>query len=362
MLKPIDKRYQVSPFLVLYLISSVQIGVGVLGFQPFLLDAKSDAWMSIIIAGLLVHSVIWILYKMLQNSKGDFIDIHKQALGKWLGNFFSVVIMIYFITTSLTVMRTYIEIVQVGIFPELTTWSLTLVFLLLTYYIVMGGFRTVAGISFFSIVLPSYLLLTFLFPLEFANWENLLPLLETGVKQIVSASMNMTLSYLGTTTLLLFYPFIENGEKSQKWAHLGTIITTLLYIYVEIVSIVFYNQEQLEEKNWATKDLWKVVEMPFVERFEYIGISSWFIIIIPNIAIMLWAASRIGKRVFGFKQKYFLVLCLIVVFIGSFLFESREEIDRLNSTVSSFGRIYLFLYIPVLFVIHKFMVKVRKEV
>lgn len=359
MLQPINKGFQVSSFLVLFLISSVQIGVGLLGFQPFLLEAKSDAWMSILLAGFYIHIIIWILYKLLKNSKGDYIDIHQQAFGKWIGNIFSIGVMLYFLFSSLTVMRSYIEVIQVGVFPEITTWSMTIVFLLLVYYIVMGGFRTVTGISFFSIILPAYLLLTFLFPLKFARLENLLPIFETGIKPIFSSSFNMTLSYLGFTTLLVFNPFIENGVKSQKWAHVGTIITTFVYVFIEIISILFYTEEQLRLKSWPTKDLWKIVEMPFVERFEYIGIASWFMVIIPNIALFLWSASRIGKRVFGFKQKYILVICLVAVFIASLFFESREEIDQLNTSLGIFGKYYLFGYIPLLFMIHTIIMKVR---
>lgn len=361
MLQPIDKRFQVSEFLVLYLIIAVQIGVGVLGFQPLLLEAKSDAWIAILVAGGMVHIIIWIMYKLLKNSKGDLIDIHKQAFGKWLGNFMSTVMMIYLLFISLTVMRTYIEVVQVGIFPQLTTWSLTIVFLVLTYYIVMGGFRTVTGICFFSVVVPSYLLLTFLFPLEFAKWDNLLPIFETGIVPIFKASLNMALSYLGFETLLVFYPYVKNGVKSQKWAHIGTLITTLVYIFVEILSLIFYSQRQVKETIWPTVGMWKIFEMPFVERFEYIGISSWFIIIIPNIALMIWAASRIGKRVYGYKQKYFLIACLIFLFVGSFFFESREEIEQLNNAVSNFGKYYIFVYIPILFAIHTIIVKVWKK-
>lgn len=361
MVQPIDKRFQVSEFLVLYLITAVQIGVGILGFQTSLLEAKSDGWIAIIVAGGMIQIVIFLLYKLLQNSNGDLIDIHQQAFGKWIGNFFSIAVMIYFIATTITVMRTYIEVVQVSIFPQLTTWSLTLVFIVLTYYIVISGFRTVTGICFFSVVLPAYLLLTFLFPIEFAEWDNILPFFETGIGPIFNASLNMTLSYLGFSTLLVYYPYIKNGRKSQKWAHIGTLITTFVYVFIEIMSIIFYSQEQLRELNWPTIGLWKIFEMPFVERFEYIGISTWFIIIIPNIALMTWAASRIGKRVFGYKQKYFLVICLVIIFVGSFFFESREEINFLNNIVSGFGKYYNFIYIPILFAIHYFVQKVRKK-
>ncbi|WP_432759418.1 hypothetical protein [Bacillus methanolicus] len=36
--------------------------------------------------------------------------------------------------------------------------------------------------------------------------------------------------------------------------------------------------------------------MPFVERLEYIGISSCLLIILPNICVAIWISSRLIKR------------------------------------------------------------------
>ncbi|MEC1721301.1 GerAB/ArcD/ProY family transporter [Schinkia azotoformans] len=361
MLKPIDKRFQVSPFLVFYIITSVQVGVGVLGFQPFILEAGHDGWVAILLAALMVHGIIWIMYKLIRNGKGDLIDIHQQAFGKWLGNILSIGVMLYFIITAITVLRSYIEVVQVWIFPDLATWSFALPFIMLTYYVVMGGFRTVVGISFFSIILPAYLALTFLFPLKFARWENLGPFFDVGLQSLFSASLKMTLSYLGFSVLLVFHPYVKGGMNTQKWAQLGTLTTTLFYVLIEIVTIIYYSPGQIKIVTWPTLGLWKTAELPFVERFEFIGISTWLLVVLPNITIFLWAASRIGKRVVGFKQKYFLVIILIIVFIGCNYFEKRESISQLSDNVGTIGKYYNFVYIPLLFIIHSISVKVRKS-
>lgn len=361
MLKPIDKRFQVSPFLVLFIVISVQVGVGVLGFQPYILEAGHDGWIAVIVAGLMINGIIWIMYKLIKNGKGDLIDIHQQAFGKWLGNLFSIGVIFYFIITAITVLRSYIEVVQVWIFPDMPTWSLALPFIMLTYYVVMGGFRTVVGISFFSVILPSYLVLSFLFPLKFARWESLQPVFDVDLTSLFSASLKMTLSFVGFSILLVCHPYVKNGRETQKWAQLGTLATTLFYLLIEIITIIYYTADQLKVVTWPTLGLWKIAQLPFVERFEFIGISTWLLVILPNITILLWAASRIGKRVFGYKQKYFLVIFLIILFLGCSFVEKRENISQLNTNVSIIGKYYNFVYLPFLFVIHYIAGKVRKS-
>lgn len=67
----------------------MQLGVGVLGFQRIVAkSAEQDAWISIVIAGLGVHVLIWMIYKILDKSGGDVTDVHREIFGKWIGGVF----------------------------------------------------------------------------------------------------------------------------------------------------------------------------------------------------------------------------------------------------------------------------------
>ena len=78
----------------------------------------------------------------------DLMTIHTTCFGKWIGTFFSVCFAAYLLLFCLTVLRTYIEVIQVWVFPTIKPWKLTLLFLLVTYYVIKGGFRSVTGICF----------------------------------------------------------------------------------------------------------------------------------------------------------------------------------------------------------------------
>nr|WP_263492075.1 spore germination protein [Bacillus sp. RAR_GA_16] len=68
----VKDQYKVSPFLVFYLVHSVQVGVGVMGFQR--ISAKSagnDAWISVLAAGLSLNVIIFLIYKIMMKEKGE---------------------------------------------------------------------------------------------------------------------------------------------------------------------------------------------------------------------------------------------------------------------------------------------------
>ncbi len=358
----IAERFQVSPFLVFYLIHSLQFGVGVLGFQRVVAEkAGRDAWIAVILAGIMVHISVWMIYKILKDSKGNVVTVHRKLFGKWFGGLLSVVFAIYFCLLAITVLRTYIEIVQVWMFPDLNIWIFTTVFLLLVYYIISGGFRVVTGISFFGVIMPSYILLTFLFPLEFSDLSNLQPVLNHSFKDMATATRNMSLSILGFEALLVYYPFIKNPEKSKKWAHIGVAFSTLVYTLIMMVSLAYFSEEQLQKNVWATLTIWKIIEMPFVERFEYIGIANWCLIILPNVCLTFWCASRVVKDTFKVNQRLVLIIVMFITLIVISFSQTREHINMLNDLVGKVGFYMMFGYIPFLFFLNLIIRKFKER-
>lgn len=347
----IPENRKVSPILVFFLITAMQFGVGILGFQRFIAkSAGYDAWMSIILAGLMIHIILWMMLKMLKIAGGDIMTIHSFVLGEKIGKFVSSFFILYFTLLSITVLRSYIEIIQVWMFPDLKTFWFALVFLLLVIYIVNGGFRTITGIAFFSIVLPFYIAVLFIVIIPYSDFTHLLPIFDHSFKEILLGSRDMTLTVLGFETLLFYYPFLQKPEKAKKWAHFGVLFTTIICVYLAIISFGYFSEAQLQKNVWPTLTMWKIIRMPFVERFEYIGIANWSLVILPNICISIWCASRISKQIFSIRQKTSVPLISILCLIATSFIITREQINMLTDFTAKVGFYLNIIYVPLLFV------------
>jgi spore germination protein AB len=357
----VPENSKISHFLVFYLISSMQIGIGVLGFQRII--AKSvgyDGWISVIFAGLTIHIILWMMYKIVETVDGDLISAHTYVIGQKLGKAISFLFTSYFILLATAVLRTYIEVIQVWMFPEFSTFWFSIAFLGLAIYIIYGGFRTVTGIAFFGTVLPSYLILTFGYTFPYADYHNLFPVFDHKISEFLTASKDMSLTYLGYETFLFYYPYLKNPQKSKKWAHLAILTTTVLYTILTVITFAYFSDKQLEKTVWATLSMWKIVQLPFVERFEYIGIANWNLIILPNICIAIWCASRILKRTVNLRKKKGVILVALVCVIAINLFTAREQINMLNDITGKIGFYMNYVYIPILFIVVLLMKKVKK--
>lgn len=170
------ERFHISPFFVFFTIHCSQIGVGILSL-PNLLNEETghDGWMSVIIAGTIIHILIWMIYKIFKSAgeNKDVIQVNVQYFGKWIGNMVNVVLLVYFFSFALIVMRIYTEIIQVWVFPLMGAWQFCLIILVLTYYTVSGGFRVVVGLCFWGVMIPLLIIVPMLvFPLEYAHYRN----------------------------------------------------------------------------------------------------------------------------------------------------------------------------------------------
>lgn len=358
----VPEKVKISPFLVFFIIHQMQFGVGVLGFQRIIAQSAGyDAWIAVLIAGLSIHVIISLMYKIVGTVNGDIMKAHTFVFGKKMGKLMSLPFAVYFTLIIVTTLRTYVEVIQVWMFPDMSTFWYSLAFCGLSIYIVFGGLRTVTGVAFFGTVLPAYLLFTFLFTLPHADFKNLLPIFDHSIMDLVKATYQMSVSFLGYEVLLFVYPFIKEPQKSKKWVHYGVLFTTIQYIYLSILTFAYFSEGQLQRYIWPTLTMWKIVEMPFVERFEYIGIANWNLVVIPSVCISLWCASRIVKTVTNLKQKYGVFMISIVVLITINFLKTRQQISTLIDYTGEISFIINYGYIPLLFFLTLIVKRVRKN-
>ncbi|WP_223594690.1 GerAB/ArcD/ProY family transporter [Neobacillus bataviensis] len=357
----VPEKSKVSPFLAFFIIHQMQFGVGVLGFQRIIAQSAGyDGWIAVLIAGLSVHVLVWIIYKIVETANGDIVAAHTFIFGKKIGKLLSLPFVVYFILIMITTLRSFIEVIQVWVFQDMSTFWFALAFCGLAIYIVFGGFRTVTGVAFFGTVLPGYLMFTFLFTLQYADFKNLLPIFDHSLIELVKASYQMSITYLGYEILLFIYPFIKEPQKSKKWVHYGAFFTTFQYLYLSVITFAYFSEGQLKRYIWPTLTMWKIVELPFVERFDLIGIANWNIVILPSVCLSLWCASRTLKRVTNLKQKYGVLLISMVVLICINFFKTRQQIHILLDYTGKISFFINYGYIPLLFFLLLIVKKLKK--
>lgn len=350
----VNENKMVSPYLLFFLMHSTQTGVGVLNFQSHIIrGAGQNAWISIFLFGLLLHIVFFMmLYILKQSSAGDIISFHQDVFGKYVGGLVNFIMAGYFLIASQFALHTYIDILQIWVFDGIASWEFSLVFCILIFYIVSGGFRIITAIAYWGVIIPSFLLLSLLYLLSYAEVSYLSPIFQAGVMEHIISAKEAAPIYLGFETVLVFYPFIKNREKSHKWGQFALLYTTLLYTIITLVTFVFFSQGKLEHLTWPTLTMIKIIQFPFLERFEFIFIFTWLLVVMPVICIYLWSAIRsIKMTIPKVKQTHILAALLVIYYFVNSEIIDIEFSHLMARIVGDSGLIFLFGYIPFLFLV-----------
>lgn len=351
----VDEQKKISPYITWFIVHPVQFGMAELWFGRVLVkDAGFDGWMGIIIAGIGVHLLIWLIYSVLNTSGGSAVDVNREMFGRWLGGIFSFGLIVLFILEGTSLLRSYAQIVQIWLFPEMRTWLIGVIVLFLVFYAVTGGFRIVVGVCFFGFLLPIVSLTPVLVaPLSYAHFDNLLPLLHHPVGDLLRAGKDMTMAFLGFEGLLIAYPFIQRPRASQKWAHFANLFTIFFYLLSAMVMFVYFSEDQLKTLLWPKLTLVQLTHLPFLKGFEFVFIPLWLLVILPNIVFFVWAASRAAKELFHVKQQKTLLVILVCVFVPPLFISNYGEMTQFNQFTSQYGFYFLCFYLIVVWAVQR---------
>lgn len=347
----LSPKDMINAYLLFFIIHSAQIGVGIQGFQRIVFqDAKHDAWISVLLAGIATHIVAFFMIKTLElYDSNDLYGIHQDVYGKWFGNFLNAIYILYCATAFFSVLRNYIEVIHAWIFPNLNTWFISATLLLIVIYAFTGGLRVIVGVSFFSVIFSLWILPILIIPAKFSNIESLFPILEANIIDILKGVKSMTFTIVGFEILNVIYPFIKDKKKVKQHVHLGLLFTTFIYLMIMLISITYYSEGKLVKTIWATLTLFSFISFPFMQRFEFVAVCFWMLIILPNLCLYLWAAYRGSIRLVKISEKKFVWIFSFLIFICTLVIQTRTQINTINDQFSSVAFYIVFVYPVFLF-------------
>src|SRR5699024_8585446 len=177
---------------------------------------KQDSWISIcIVIFLMILKFIIMFYILNQYENADIFGIQVDVFGSFIGKILGTVYIIYFGASLVSVLLTYIEIIQVFLYPTFPAYVIGFLFLSLAIYCIFGGIRVITGAAFIFMLLIQPLLFLLIDPATRMYSEHFLPILQASPQELLQGAWATTYTLSGFEMLFLLYPFIKNKEKAK---------------------------------------------------------------------------------------------------------------------------------------------------
>lgn len=357
----VTKKKILNGYHVIFLVQNIMVGMGLLSLSNSLSPVGYSQWWFPILFGIIANiTLIPMIWLALQYRDDDLFDIHEKLLGKWIGKMLNGFLIIYATILFAAVIQNYLDLVQIALLPERTITGHLLLFILLTVFIVKGGIKSLARFCILTFFLAVWMVYFLRWGMVDGEISHLLPLFNFTGTEFWDAMKKGYNSVLGYELLMFFFPYIREPEKAFKHASFGIWITSIIYLSVTTVSVMYFTEWQMEHNLFPILKLFQAVDLSFVERMDKLGITVWVFLILTTAGAYLWVAKKGVDSVRNKNSQYHIYSVAILTFIIINL--PISQVMRRTLYENSFYVSYGLILWPILLCIIHLIRRKRNEV
>lgn len=281
--------------------------------------AGTGSLISLLLGTLVTMAASLIVVQMMKRfPDGTILDLLKHYVGKWAGRAAAVVIAAYFLFYGYIGIVYSTRVIKARVLQETPAYITLFLLLIPTYVVARNGFRVLGRYAELSIWLSLWIPFVFLLVWGHTNWNYLFPLLDRGWLPVLKAVPDTFFYFLGFFATTLFYPFLQKKEKATFAIVTANGLTMLSYLFIMLVSFIFFSPDELKVVNQPSIYMLKTIELRFIEQVEGLFIVMYMLIFsmswIPPFLICSFSAAWLGGRA---DHRPFLRVLLVAVALFS---------------------------------------------
>ncbi|MGC5325244.1 GerAB/ArcD/ProY family transporter [Brevibacillus sp. SYSU BS000544] len=349
------KIKKLQPIHVIFLVQNSMVGVGLLSLPHDLSAAGYNQWILPAIFAVIAQLTLLSIYWLGRCYPDDTLFvINEKLLGKWLGKGISLFVIVYFMIQVATVTEGYLRLIQIVTLPYRTILGPMIVLYIAMVYIALGGIKTIARFCIIGFLMTGWMIYYLQWAMAKGHPIHLFPLFDLTLHDFFSSFKTGYAAMMGYELLLVYFPYVVNQKKVYKHASIGIWITAAFYVTVCFTSAIYFTRWQMDNLRFPVLNLFKAVELSFIERIENFGVSLWVFLILTTACSYLWAAQKGIETIVNRENRGILVACAIVSSLFILLPIPHEIKHRLYFEWNFYLGLCVVLYPTLLLLIHLF--------
>lgn len=358
------KMQTLNDYHVIFLVQNVMIGIGLLSFPHTMSPIGYDLWWMPVVYGFIAQISLFFMVRVGLAFPGQSLyEINESLLGTWIGRILNIIIMFYGLFEVAAVSETYLRLMQTISLPDYTITLPLIAFFTVMIYTVLGGIKLIARLCILTFFMTGWMTYYLQWGIQKGVISHLFPLFHldftlTDWWQATKASFP---TLFGFELILFYFPYIQHPKQTLKLASLGLWISVSLYVAVSIVSVFYFSKWQLDNILYPILNLFKAVELSFIERIENLGLALWVMLVLSTATAYLWQAKKGLDRIRRKNRTWHIYACAAVAFVviqGPLAYEIRQKV---YSEYIFYLGIALMIWPALILLVHQIKKGVRKN-
>lgn len=342
---------KISPTQLFFLLVQSQIGVGILSL-PYTMAkaAKIDGWISIIIGGIAIQIFILIYFVIMSKFPNRKVrEIVEILFGKVVRKIFEIGLMLYTITVSVLILGLFTRMLDRWVLPETPNWIISLLMVVCAYFLAKEEIRVLARFYVIVSMIIFIFLGLILYSLKDANIYYIMPIANTGWKEIFFGSRHALTAMFGFE-FIMFLTAMSTGTEQLKFKFItaSNIVVTTFYTLSTLACFLFFSPQDIILIPEPLLYLIKAFSFNIVERTDLLFLSLWIYSVYTSFTAYVFWGIDCYKDVFNSDKssRNTFILLAIIFFCTQIPFDTEESTAQFSKYASYAG--FIIVTIPII--------------
>jgi spore germination protein KB len=246
--------------------------------QILIAELKQDAWQVMIITLAADGSLALVYYILgLRYPQQSMFKYAETILGTWLGKIISFIFVVFFSYVTFFMLKMMTDFISTIILPDTPQIVVSIILLLLGLYAVNAGLEVIVRIC--EIIAPLILiplLLILSFSLNRVELENLLPVFQHSIWEVVKSSL-LPIGWYAICILMGVLMAYHNNPKQSLKAKIVAVGSAATLVIMTLLSLItVFGTNYSSQQTYPLFRLAQIIEVgDFFERIETLVIIFW---------------------------------------------------------------------------------------
>jgi spore germination protein KB len=282
------------------------------------------SWMAPIVAAIISLGMFLVLDALISRFfRGqDLIEIAQTALGTFGGVLVALILALYFLVVTASVLREFVENVLTTVLPSTPILIAVLLFMLAVGYFAYLGLEGIVRTAFFT--LPILLVGVLGLCLLTMNWWHpvlLFPLWGSGIPSVALLGFRTCSLFTNVLLLSIIYKHAHDPRELRRVGINSTLLAALVLSAFLLTYHMVFSEVPAVNISFPFYQLARLIYIGrFIQRLESIFVFLWVAAALIVMAVLIWGAAyvlSIGLRWPTFRPGVpaLTLLCLSVALI-----------------------------------------------
>lgn len=338
---------------------------------PLAIEAKKDAWLSILLGMGGGFILFWIQYRLfVYYPDMTPVEYIQKIMGRFFGSLLCFFYILYFIYLAARVMRDFGSMLLTTFYLETPLFIVNALLFIVVIYALQKGIEVIARtgemlfIFLYILAIAGFVLI---FVSGLIDINNLKPVLEEGIKPIIKVAATQTLYVPFGEAAVVFssiFPYLKNNYKTKSIGWFTMCLSGINLAIIMAVNVSVQGVKMTTRSQYPLLTTIQTIQVAeFLERLDVFFMFAAVLGVFFKVSLYLYVAVSNTAVLFKIKKPSQLVypLGLIVLFLSVIIAASYpEHIEEGLVFITSYVHPVFQLVIPVLLLSIAFL-KNRKQ-